>query len=112
MKRPELPASVGLVIVRPGSPETAGTRYLGLTEALDRTRGAQLHGLVTRRRPMPEREKALDGARVRALQAAADHGFGWRPRQAVCQEHGTQQVVAMDKLLTKPFIRLRLNFTE
>jgi hypothetical protein len=108
------------VIVRPGSPETAGTRYLGLAEALDRLRGAQLRGKVrVQRWTLAEREAGLDAARARALLAAADHGFGWRPRVWISraealalygQKPDTPSVGAVSKVFTKPTIRPRLRF--
>lgn len=103
MKPPELPAPTELVIVRPGSPETAGTRYLGLAEALDRLRGVQLRGkVVTQCWLLPEREAGLDAARARALMAAADHGFGWRPRTGVSPSDNRSQMAPRQNTHTDP----------
>jgi hypothetical protein len=108
VKRPELPAPTELVIVRPGSPETAGTRYLGLAEALDRFRGCQLRDKVrTKRWTMAEREAGLASARDRALRAAADHGFGWRPRK-----RASANAVRANESVQKPYIRPNLTFTH
>lgn len=114
MTKPTLPAPTELVIVRPGSPETAGTRYLGLAEALDRLRGAQLRGKVTARHwTLAEREAGLDAAAHRALLVCAEKGFGWRPR-----EGSPRAAVRSDDALTspvranKPRVRLNLTFAD
>jgi hypothetical protein len=110
VKPPTLPAPTELVIVRPGSPETAGTRYLGLAEALDRLRGCQLRGKVkTRRWTLPEREAGLDAARARALLAAAENGFGWRPRERT-KTVPARVVPSVPRTVTKPTFQSRLRF--
>lgn len=116
--RPLLPSPRELVIVKPGSPETAGTRYLGLLEALDRHRGAVLRGKAPRRdRSMPpaQREAALVSASCRALFAAAAYGFEWRPRLLRCPKSDTLPMAVdkvVDKKAERPVIRPRLNFAK
>jgi hypothetical protein len=115
-------AATELVNVKPGSPETAGTRYLGLAEALDRLRAVMLTGKLMpwRRILSTEREAGLDSARRRALETAADHGFGWRPREfrsrqvsdAPRIERNVNNPVRASGSVRKPYIRPKLTFTD